>query len=124
MSLESKFKSCPCAYSVAVIGAFLIVAALVWVMRVYTRPAPLGEERAEFRAKTLRELRAANDEILKSYGWQDQARGIVHMPIAEAMKQVQREWRNPTAARTNLSARAEKATAPLPKVPEKPSQFE
>ena len=124
MSLETKCKSCPCAYSIAVIGAFLIVAALVWIMRVYTRPAPLGEDRAAFRKKTLMELRAANEEILTSYGWQDQTRGIVRLPVAEAMKLVEREWQNPDAARSNLTARAEKATAPLPKAPEKPSPFE
>lgn len=93
-------------------------------MRVYTRTAPLGEERADFRRKNLAEIRAANAEALTSYGWQDQTRGIVRLPIAEAMKMVETAWQNPSAARSNLNARAEKATAPLPKAPEKPSIFE
>jgi hypothetical protein len=113
-----------CAYIVAVIGAFLIVAGLVWIMRSYTRPEPLGVDRAAFRRKSLAELRAANTEALTSYGWQDQTRGVVRLPIVEAMKLVEHEWHNAAAARSNLIARVEKATAPLPKAPEKPSQFE
>ncbi len=129
MNAESECKSGPCksglcAYIVAVIGAFLIMAGLVWMMRSYTRPEPLGEDRAALRRKSLAELRAANTEALTSYGWQDQTRGVVRLPIAEAMKLVERQWQNPAAARSNLIARVEKATAPLPKVPEKPSQFE
>ena len=117
-------KSGRCAYIIAVIGAFLIVAGLVWVMRSYTRPEPLGEDRAALRRKSLAEIRAANAEALSSYGWQDQTRGVVRLPIAEAMRLVEHEWQNPAAARSNLVARVEKAMAPLPKAPEKPSQFE
>ena len=47
------------AYVLAALGAFLIVAALVWAMQRYTQPPPLGEDRAEVRAKALAELRAA-----------------------------------------------------------------
>ncbi len=93
-------------------------------MRSYTHPEPLGEDRAAFRRKNLAEIRAANAEALTSYGWQDQTRGVVRLPIAEAMKMVEQAWQKPDAARSNLIARVEKATAPLPKAPEKPSQFE
>jgi hypothetical protein len=34
----------------------------------------------------LRDLRAAEDGVLTSYGWVDKSRGIARMPIAEAMK--------------------------------------
>jgi hypothetical protein len=41
------------------------------------------------------------------------------------MMLVEREWaQNPAAARSNLIARVEKATAAPPKAPEKPSPFE
>jgi hypothetical protein len=40
------------------------------------------------------------------------------------MKLVERQWQNPPAARSNLIARVEKATAPPPKPPEQPSPFE
>ena len=34
----------------------------------------------------LRELRAADDAVLNSYGWLDKANGIVRIPIDQAMK--------------------------------------
>jgi hypothetical protein len=120
------------AYAIAVVGAFLIVAGLVWVMISYTRPAPLGAARAAERKKALVELRAANVETLTSYGILDPAKGTVRLPVIDketggpgrAMQLALQLWQNPAAARSNLIARVEKATAPAPKAPEKPSQFE
>ena len=125
--MNSQGKSCgtALAYIIGVLGSFLIVAALVWAMHHYTQPAPLGEDRGAVRAKALVELRAAETEALNNPGWIDQSKGIVRLPIEDAMKMVEREWgQNPAAARSNLISRVEKATAPPPKVPEKPSQFE
>jgi hypothetical protein len=112
------------AYVAAVLGAFLIIAALVWAMLRYTQPPPLGEERIAARKKALAELRVAEANELESCGWVDQAKGVVRLPIAEAMQIALREWQNPSVARSNLIARVEKATAAPPKAPEKPSQFE
>jgi len=113
------------AYVIAVLGSFLIVAGLVWPMRHYTQPPPLGEDRAAVRAKALAELRAAETEALNTTGWVDPTKGLVRLRIEDAMKWVEDEWsRNPAAARSNLNSRVEKATAPPPRQPEKPSQFE
>ena len=111
-------------YVLAVLGALLIVAALVWEMQRYTQPPPLGQDRVALRKKALAELRAQEANELSSYGWVDQAKGVVRLPIAEAMKLALSEWQNPAAARSNLIARVEKATALPPKAPEKPSPFE
>ena len=111
-------------YAFAVLGSFLIFAALVWAMWSYTRSAPLGEDRVAVRRKALTELRASEAEVLSNYAWQDQAKGIIRLPIAEAVKLAEREWQNPPAARSNLIARVAKATALPPKAPEKPSQYE
>jgi hypothetical protein len=108
----------------AILGTLLIMAGLVWLMRHYTQPAPLGADRAQERIKNLREMRAANFEALNNYAWQDQAKGLVRLPVARAMEITLQEWQNPAAARSNLIARMEKATAPAPKAPEKPSEFE
>lgn len=123
---DSQEKSCRALipYVIAVLGAFLIVGALVWTMYRYTHPAPMGEDRASARLKALEELRASNAEVLNNYAWQDPVRGIVRMPIEQAMKLTERELKNPAQARTKLNERVAKATAPLPKAPEKPSQFE
>jgi hypothetical protein len=108
----------------AVLGAGLIFAALVWEMKKYTQPPPVDEGRAAVRAKALSELRAAEADALTTVGWVDQAKGVVRLPIGEAMKLAEREWQNPAQARSNLIARVEKATALPPKPPEKPSPFE
>jgi O-acetyl-ADP-ribose deacetylase (regulator of RNase III) len=113
------------AYAAGILGAFLIVAALAWAIHRYAQPLPLGEDRAAVRAKALGELRAAEAEALASPAWVDQAKGIVRLPIQQAMMLVEREWgQSPAAARSNLIARVEKATAAAPKAPEKPSPFE
>jgi hypothetical protein len=112
------------AYVVGVLGAFLILAALVWAMQRYTQPPPLGEDRVAARKKALAELRAAEASELESYGWLDQGKGVVRLPIAEAMRLTLSEWQHPSVARSNLIARVEKATAAPPKAPEKPSAFE
>ena len=117
MNAPAEKKSCcQCGYTIAVLGTFLIVAGLVWVMIHYTRPAPLGDERANERRKALMELRAANEEILNNpnYVWQDQNKGIVRMPINQAVELSLKLWQNPAAARSNLIARVEKATAVAP----------
>ena len=110
------------AYVIAILGAFLIVAVLVWAMVHYTRPAPLGQERATVRAQALAELRAAEADALNNTGWIDQGKGLVRLRINDAMKIVEREWENPATARSNLIARVEKANPPPPKPP--PSPFE
>ena len=110
---------------VAVVCACLIFAALVWQMKKYTQPAPaVDQARKAERAKARAELTAAETEALNNVGWIDQTKGLVRLPIAEAMKLAGREWQNPAQARSNLIARVEKANYVPPKAPEKPSAFE
>ena len=113
------------AFAIAILGAFLIMAALVWAMRHYTQAPPLNANRAAERAKALAELRAAEADALHTTAWLDQSKGIVRLRIEDAMKLVEEEWgSDPAAARSNLIARVETATAPPPKAPEKPNPFE
>ena len=109
-------------YAIAILGSFLIVAALVWAMHKYTEPPPLGAGRAAERARALAELRAAEADALNNVGWVDQAKGMVRLPIADAMKIIERSWQNPAAARSNLLERVAKANPPPPKPA--PSPFE
>ena len=110
--------------ALAVVVASLIFAVLVLKMQQYTPPtAPDAARKAE-RAKALAELRAAEADALKNPGWIDQTKGLVRLPIADAMKLAEREWQNPAQAKSNLVARVEKATALPPKPPEQPSPFE
>lgn len=112
-------------YGVSILGAFLIVAVLVWAMQQYTKAPALDAKRAAERATALKELRAQEAEDLHTAAWLDQSNGIVRLPINVAVGIVEREWQNPAAARSNLIARAEKAMPPPPpKAPAKPSPFE
>lgn len=106
------------AYVVAVLGAMLIVAALVWVMRSYTTPETLGAERAAYRAKNLVELKASNQEVLYSgnYAWQDAKKGMVRLPISRAKELMLQFYQNPASGRTNIIGREEKLTAVPPPI--------
>ena len=110
------------AYALAILGSFLIVAALVWAMHKYTEPAPLGANRAAERARALEEMRAAESDALNNVAWVDQPKGIVRLRIEDSMKLVERSWQNPPAARSNLLERVAKAYPPPPKPA--PSPFE
>lgn len=110
-------------YVVTVLGAFLIVGFLVWVMHEYTQPAALGQNRVAERAKALTELRAYEAEQLNNAGWIDPTKGLVRLRIEDAMKIVEQKWgKDPAAARSNLTARVEAANPPPPKPA--PSVFE
>jgi len=112
------------AYLAGIFGSLLIVAALVWAMQHYTQPPPVDAERVAVRKKALADLRAQEATELESYGWVDQTKGVVRLPIGEAMKLALREWQNPSAARSNLVTRVEKATAVPPPPKAAPSAFE
>ena len=127
MNSESN-NCCSCktklAYGLAVLGAFLIVGALVFAMQNYTKTEPLNANRAAERAKALGELRATEADAISSVAWIDQSKGLVRLRIEDAMKIVERNWQNPAAARSNLIERVEKATYVPPPAPPKPSAFE
>ena len=112
------------AYTVGILGSLLVVAWLVWLMNAKTAPAQIGQDRAAERQKNLKEMQAATQDTLSSYGWENQGKGFVRLPIARAMEVTLQEWKNPAEARANLVSRIDKLTAPAPKAPEKPSQFE
>jgi hypothetical protein len=92
-------------FLVGLVVAALAIHLLVWLLfllfagREATQigvqyPLAAGQDRRvppEPRLQTnprqdLRDLRAAEDKILNSYGWVDRNRGIVRIPIDEAMK--------------------------------------
>ncbi|MGH7969723.1 MAG: hypothetical protein ACREIC_13445 [Limisphaerales bacterium] len=111
-------------FATGILSSFLIFTVLVWALHRYTQPPPLGENRVALRAKALADMRGAEAAGLDTAAWIDRGKGVVRLPIGDAMKLVVREWgQDPAAARSNLIARVEKATAPPPKAPEAPSPF-
>ena len=112
------------AAALGFIIACFIIAALILAMKHSTYPPPIDVDRATVRAKALAELRDAESNALGHPGWIDQNRGLVRLPISVALQITEDEWQNPVAARSNLIARVEKATAPAPAAPAKLNPFE
>jgi hypothetical protein len=109
----------------AVVGACLVFAALVWQMKKHTLPPPpVDAARRAERARALAELRVAEADALQNPAWIDPTKGLVRLPIDLALQLAEREWQDPARARSNLIARVEKATAQPPPPPETPSEFE
>lgn len=104
--------------------ASVIFIVLSVVVGFSVKPPAIDADQAQQRIKALSEIRAAESSALNNPGWIDQQRGIVRLPIETAISNAAEAWQNPTQARADLMNRAEKATAPLPKAPEKPSEFE
>ncbi len=105
------------------IACFLFAAIVVKVKWSVSVPA-IDADRAAVRARALAEIRAAETQALNHPGWIDENRGLVRLPIDVAMQITEHEAQDPAAVRSNLIARVEKATAPAPPAPEKPSAFE
>ncbi len=72
----------------AAIGGFAIFALIVFIAYLPQKPAPLpeGTLTPEQRKAALTELRAKEKAAATTYGWVDQAAGIVRIPIDEAVK--------------------------------------
>ena len=128
MSTNEEKSCCNCgvrsSYLIAVLGALLIVGALVWAMKFYTTPVSITAQRAAERAKNLSELRAAEQQAMDTYGWVDQPKGIVRLTVDRAVELTVAGGQDWAAFRKELIAREEKATYVPPKAPEKPSVFE
>jgi len=112
------------AAAIGFIIAAILFAALAVVVKLAVNVPAIDADASASRSKALAEIRAAEEKSLTTLGWADQSRGIVRLPIETAMSQAAQAWQNPAAARADLNARAEKAAAPAPIAPAKPSAFE
>src|SRR5258708_7302954 len=106
-----------------VVASFLFVA-LVAIVKFSVMVPAIEADRATVRAKALADIRATEATALATPGWVDKDRGIVRLPIDDAMQIYEAAAQDPGAARTNLMSRAEKAAAPLPKKAAAPNPFE
>lgn len=108
-------------YVVVTVSTLLLAKWLADSMKTNSRPPTINAARVEERVKALKEVRAAGETELNNTGWVDQGRGVARLPIDVAMDLTIKRYQNPAAARADMNARVEKATA---KAPEKPSAFE
>jgi hypothetical protein len=80
----------------------LILLGLGWLFQIFSTrleqqdmpPSPLAQMRPQIPpeprlqvapAQELQQMRAAEEALLHSYGWVDQAAGVVHLPVDRAM---------------------------------------
>ena len=110
--------------AIGIIIASVIFAVLAVAVKLFVSVPALDADRTAVLAKALAEIRVTEKASLNNAGWIDQSRGIVRLPIETAVQLAAQAWQNPASARADLNARAEKAAAPAPKAPEKPSAFE
>jgi len=101
-----------------IIAIVLFVALALGAKLLISVPA-VDADRAEMRSKALAEIRANEEKALNTAAVTDRQRGTVQLPIETAMKIAAEKWSTPGAARADLAARVDKATAPI-----KPVSFE
>jgi hypothetical protein len=100
----------------AALGLFLaslVFIALVVVVKFSVAVPAINADRAADRSKALAEVRSEEAKGLNTTAVLDAKRGIVRLPIETAMKLAAQQWQNPSAARADLNARVDKATAPV-----------
>lgn len=122
MNLEQTNRGTATALGFLAVGVIFVLLAVA--VKLSQPEVPVDADRAAERSKDFAEIRAVEDDALNSSAVLDAQRGILRLPIETAMQRAAALWRDPAAARAELTARAEKAAAPLPKAPEKPSAFE
>lgn len=101
--------------AVVILVTFLLMAFLVKQMVKITRPEPVGVARANERAVEGAKIRAEGVEKAKVWGLVDPARGIVRLPVDEAVKLTLQGYQKPAAFKADLAARLEKASVAPPK---------
>ena len=123
ISTLQKNRGAAFVYFLAIMATFFLMAFLIWMTKEYTQPRSITANRAKDRAENLQKVKEAVGPALNEYGWQDQEKGFVRVPINRAMELTVNEWQNPAEARAKLLARVKEATALPPPPPEEPSDF-
>lgn len=73
---------------IAAVGGFVIFVVILLVAYLPKRPEPLGDgvKTPAQRKATLAEMRAREAKIASSYGWVDQSKGVVQLPLDRAIE--------------------------------------
>lgn len=79
------------AILIGVVVLVLLLAAVFAALWINGAPNATEAEdaaRSAERTKNLSELQAADNAALTTYGWNDQAKGVVRIPVTKAMELV------------------------------------
>ena len=102
---------------VVLVGSLFIVGYLVSAMKRYNQPPGVSAQRTAERYKNLSETASAAKEAATQYGWVDQGKGFVRIPLERAREIILREYQNPAQAKALLVERADKLNAAAPPPP-------
>jgi len=82
-------------FASGLVGAVLFVIAILWLHSFFevTRNQEIYRKVLSVQNVKLRDLRAQEAAQLNSYGWVDQQKGVVHIPIDRAMELMAKEAR-------------------------------
>ena len=97
------------------VATFLLMAFLVKQMIKITTPAPVGVARATERAVEGAKIRAEGVEKSKVWGFVDAPRGIVRLPVEDAVKLTLQGYQNSAAFKVDLATRLKQASVAPPK---------
>jgi hypothetical protein len=104
--------------------AAVLFAVLAVIVKLFVTPPAIDADRDAVMAQALFQIRTNEAAMLDQPGWIDKSRGIVRLPIGDAVKIAAQAWQNPAQAREDLISRQENASKPAPAAPAKPSTFE
>jgi len=100
---------------VVVVLLLAAVFAALWINRAPNATEAEDAARSAERAKNLSELQAADNAALTTYGWNDQAKGVVRIPVTKAMQLVLPSLNAKGTAATGASKPA--SPSPTPQQP-------
>jgi hypothetical protein len=69
-----------------ILGTFLLFLLIVFVAYIPYRPRPVDAQLIQDRKAKLSDYRMKVDKEINSYGWVNQPKGVVRIPVSEAMK--------------------------------------
>lgn len=110
--------------ALGILIACVLFAVFAVIAKLSVAVPAIDADRGEAISKAHFEIHTNETAMLNNVGWIDQTRGIVRLPIDDAMNIAAQAWQNPAQARADLISRQEKASAPAPVAPAQPSPFE
>lgn len=114
MSVSSPSIEKRTAWFLGILGSFLILGGLTWLVIIRTAPPGVDAARAAERRAALAEVRAADQEALTTAAVLDAQKGLYRIPIEAAMELMLQKWQDPATGRADLLGRLETKTAPPP----------
>ena len=95
---------------IGVIALFLLIVLIAYYPN---RPPAIGDDMKESRLATLNEVQSKQQSAINSYGWVDQSKNIVHIPVNEAAALLVKELENSEPEASKVKAYAPQVLGPV-----------